>query len=243
VNQKELTAPIERISLMSLMTELMVALHKVFWPFLEQQKFKAIRPLKQQDERNWILCPSYRVKRKVCIHTVDVQYDRFREYFCVNMGVHFRFLPLTFNEELPTPHKTQTSMCMFNHRLSPDGGDHWWEVTNARDATLESVRDVIRVFDETGLAFFETYGVLPGPYESITIAGLDSGEYQKFIPRTDLRLSPSMIASVMAYISKYLGNDEASKEFEQYALSRIHERFQHRTEKYLRFLDDPTRTE
>jgi hypothetical protein len=167
---------------------------------------------------------------------MDVQYDRFSEYFCVNMGVHFRFLPLTFDLDLPAPHKTQTSMCMFSRRLSPDDADHWWEVSGTPEVTLESVSDMIRVFEETGLAFFKKYGVLPGPYESITIAGLDSGEYLKFIPRTLLPLAPTLIASVMAYISKYLGREQVSKEFAEYALLRVDERFRRRTEEYLRFL-------
>ena len=197
--------------------ELMSALHHVLRPFLEQHKFKARRPIREQDERNKILCPVYRIRRKVCIHTMDVQYDSFSTWFCVNMGVHFRFLPCTFNEELPKPNMMDSAMCIFTQRLSPDAGDHWWQVFESRDATFESVHDATRVLSESGLAFFDAYGNLPGPYASISVASLDSGEYKAFMPRTSIACSPVRIASMMAYISKHFGKNEASKEFAQYA--------------------------
>ncbi len=229
----------EGASVMTVTVNLYTALHDIFRPFLVQHKFKAIGPLSDQDERNRILCPVYRVQRKVCIHTLDVQYDRYREFFCVNIGVHFRFLPYTFKDELPTPHKTQTSMCIFSRRLSPNCGDHWWQVFASRDATRESVRDAVQLLERTGLSYFENYGTLPGPYDSITVSALDSKEYEKSIPETVLRPSPIAIASMMAYISKYCGKEQASAEFAHYALSKVDIRWRPHVERYLRFLRDP----
>ena len=151
---------------------LLRALHTDLLPVTDKLGFKSIHPRRCDDPegRNCILYPLYRVIRKVCIHTLDVQYDRCTGYFCVNMGIHFRFLPLTSTDELPNLRKIETSHCVFRTRLSPKPfGDHWWPVCSSDAETRAQVKDCAATLEGSGMHYFMEYGVLPGPYGDITV--------------------------------------------------------------------------
>jgi len=183
-----------------------------------------------------ILCPLYRISKKVCIHAMEIQFDRFRSLFCVNLGIHYRFLPMPWNDQLPVAGKIDAAECIFTTRLSPNGvGDWWWPVSTSEVETRASILQCIEVFDRCGIPFFEKAGVLPGSIGTITIDDLNNGSYQAKIPDGTKR-SPAFIAAIMAYISKHLQRTEDVKAFAAYAMSRSDPRFKGRIESFLAFL-------
>ena len=218
--------------------QLMRCLHHEFLPTADKHSFKSIRPRKSDDPggRNKIFYPCYRVVDKVCIQAMEIQYDRFRGSFCVNLGIHYRFLPMHWNDELPVAGKIDAVECIFTKRLTPQGrGDFWWHVSTSETETLASVLEFIEVFDRCGIPFFKENGRLPGSIATITIDDLDNGGYQEKIPDRTKR-SPAFIAAIIAYISKHLQRTEDTKAFAAYALSMCDARFRDRIDRFLRFL-------
>lgn len=217
---------------------LMLALRSKLRRLLEQEGFKPSKPRKEQDVRNKILECSYRVTG-ACLHALDIQYERANEAFCMNLGVHFRFLPLTFNDELPVPSTTESAMCIFDRRLAPEGRrDQWWFVPDSMENTVANVQSACTLFQESGLEFFEAFGRLPGPYESITLHNLKSGEYKNYLPATALLPGPALVAAMMAYVCRHRGQPQKALEFAQFAVAGSDKDWQHRMIKYLRFVCD-----
>lgn len=218
--------------------QLVRSIHKEFYPETTKHHFKSLRPRKYDDPegRNMILCPVYRIAKKVCIHALDIQYDRFRGSFCVNLGIHYKFLPMPSNDQLPVAGRIDAAECIFTTRLSPKQvGDWWWPASTSEVETRASVRQCIEVFERCAIPLFEQVGMLPGPIGTITIADLDNGSYQEKIPdRT--KKSPAFIAAIMAYISKHLQRTEDAKAFEAYALSKSDPRSKGRIERFLTLL-------
>jgi Domain of unknown function (DUF4304) len=134
-----------------------VQLKEEFVPLLRQDGFKG----SGQDFR--------RVNGDV-IHAVNIQNNKYGGSCCVNMGLHFAFLPVCWDSnKMPDLKNIKTLDCEFRCRLAPDGKtDYWWKFKGRLffGSTRKSVSHLCNTYTEVGRRYFEKYNGM----ESITLA-------------------------------------------------------------------------
>ena len=73
-------------------------------------------------------------------HAIVIQGARGGGSACVELGIHFMFLPDAL-ERLPDPKRITTYDCEFRWRLAPEGRhDFWWSYGETSDDAVASVR-------------------------------------------------------------------------------------------------------
>jgi hypothetical protein len=61
------------------------------------------------------------------IHVVNIQGSRYGGQCCVNLAVHFSFLPTAGGQLVTDPKKVKEYECVFRDRLhEAQESDHWW---------------------------------------------------------------------------------------------------------------------
>ncbi len=104
------------------------------------------------------------------VHIINLQRWKYGGGVAVNLGIHFRFLPLLFN---PPPWESlEEHWCALRWRMTPDGGDSWWRDGDDATETASSVEHLKATLVEHGTAWFDAFGVWPGAYPDVTVAAL-----------------------------------------------------------------------
>jgi hypothetical protein len=64
------------------------------------------------------------------LHGIDIQKRSSKELVCVNLGIHYTFLPLTCLNRRGIVFRWTCPACKLHFRLNPRGtdGDHWWPI-------------------------------------------------------------------------------------------------------------------
>ena len=57
---------------------------------------------------------------------IEFQLRSDREAFCVNLGVHFDFIPESGKREPPDPETVRPVQCELRTRLERNGEEVWW---------------------------------------------------------------------------------------------------------------------
>jgi hypothetical protein len=106
------------------------------------------------------------------VHLINLQRWKHGGGVAVNLGIHFRFLPLLFN---PPPWESlEEHWCALRWRLTPDGGDFWWRDGIDAGETASSVDHLKATLLEHGAPWFDAFGEWPGAYPDVTVAALPS---------------------------------------------------------------------
>jgi hypothetical protein len=152
------------------------------------------------------------------IDVVGIQGSRYGGSCCINLGVHFTFLPRSWTSDAIDPFKLKDYECEFRTRLHYDSeSDHWWAHGNTEQEAVLEVSHLSALFQERGYVFFDRFSLFPGFLGSITPKQIDSGDY------SDLCYTQVRSSLVMARIMKRLGNSELRKQFAQVGLRHLGE--------------------
>jgi len=136
---------------------------------------------------------------------------------CVNLGVHFAFLPTAAGTKLPAP-KIREFHCMFRDRLKgPDGFERWWNHGKTDAEAEASVADIVDTFRKRGEKFFRKFEPFPGVFEKITPEDVDKDKLSKL----PVRMFPLSAAITLAQIMKHLGRLDECRAFAEVGLRHI----------------------
>ena len=142
-------------------------------------------------------------------HAIVVQGARGGGSACVELGIHFMFLPDAL-ERPPDPKRITAYDCEFRWRLAPEGHhDFWWSYGETGDDAVASVRHLTETYVKVGAPAFGRWADFPGGLETVSPEQLDSGNLAGLPGRTNI----SGAALVMARTSLHLADRETARAY------------------------------
>ena len=110
-------------------------------------------------------------------NVIWLQKDRTKEAFCVNLGIHYSFLPSAGRAVPLGPTPIPFGDCEFMLRLTSQhaASDQWWPLSE------ESVPEVVEVIRLRALAIFDAYR-LSGPISQMTATDITNGDQGLLAP-------------------------------------------------------------
>jgi hypothetical protein len=152
------------------------------------------------------------------IHMINVQGSIYGGQCCVNLAVHFSFLPTAGGRTLSDSKKLKCSECDFRDRLHEETeSDHWWRY-GTNDAEAESsVANLIDTYKRWGTHFFDRFEPFPEVFERITPAEIDTGDLSR-MPAPMILVHAAL---TLARIMHHLGRKEKCHQFADIGLRHL----------------------
>ena len=127
---------------------------------------------------------------------------------CVNLGIHYRFIPKIVPEELPIEGKITQPQCEIKIRLTddPNQNNRWWPFG------LAEVDSIVAVITRQAPTVFKLYA-LEGKITKISVEDIETDNSDLLEPMTRVRA-----ALLLARIHDHLGNREQTVQFAQLGL-------------------------
>ena len=152
------------------------------------------------------------------IDIVSIQGSRYGGQCCVNVAVHFSFLPSEGGGRITDPKKLKEYDCTFRDRLhEASESDHWWTYGASAAEAEASVADLVDMYRRRGALFFAKFEPFPDVFERITPAELDAGGSCNMV----LAMTGVYAALTMARIMEYLGRHERCREYAEAGLRHL----------------------
>lgn len=151
------------------------------------------------------------------IDIVSLQGSRSGRRCCVNLGVHYSFLPASGRAggaEADTS-KLRQYDCIFRERLHDAGeSDHWWTYGSDGAAAEASVASLVDLYGRRAHLFFERFEPFPEVFEELTPARLETGGFA-LLPVSP---TPAHAALTMARLMEHIGRPDRCREFAEAGL-------------------------
>jgi hypothetical protein len=158
-----------------------------------------------------------RIKDEV-IHVVNIQGSRYGGQCCVNLGLHYSFLPTAGGRPVTDPKKLKEYECEFRDRVhDAQESDHWWTYGATQAESEASVANLIDMYRRWGTTFFTKFEPFPEVFEKITPAEMDRGDLSK-LPTT---MTLVVAALTMARIMNHLRRSEKCRQFAEVGLRHL----------------------
>lgn len=145
---------------------------------------------------------TWKRKRGDDLNVIWFQKHSTNSSFCVNLGVHYSFIPKAGSKNVPEGDEIEQPECVIMTRLTSDSfmKDQWWPIATS------SVDQVVYLVCSRGLPIFDFYR-LDGPIASIEIKDVEAGE-------ANLLSSLTKVGGclLLARIHEHLGNRDKSIE-------------------------------
>lgn len=132
------------------------------------------------------------------LNVVQLQKQSAAETFCVNLGVHYGFLPKAGTEAPLQSDQIELPDCELKLRLTerPVDRDQWWPIS---ETSIAQVADLVM---SRGLSVFDAYRV-DGELSTMTGKSIESGNPGLLAPITKVRA-----CLLLARLNEHLGNKE-----------------------------------
>ena len=152
------------------------------------------------------------------LDVVNVQGSRYGGQCCVNVAVHFPFLP-SAGGIVSEPKKLKEYDCAFRNRLhEASESDHWWTYGTSDSEAKASLASLIDIYRRRGALFFAKFEPFPQVFEQITPAEMDAGDLSNMPPGN---LTQVLAALTMARIMNHLGRHEKWRRFAEVGLRHL----------------------
>lgn len=139
---------------------------------------------------------------------------------CLNLGVHYSFLPPTGRAPgaAADGKELREHDCAFRERLrEPGEGDHWWEY-GADDATAKAnAAALVDTFERRAPLFFARFEPFPEVFNKVTPEQVEAGDLAT-MPSYPSRLHAAL---TMARIMKHTGRLDRCREFAEMGLRNL----------------------
>ena len=155
------------------------------------------------------------------IDLVTLQSSRMGDKCCVNLGVHYEFLPVPGGGLITNPKAVREHHCEFRSRLrGPDKADLWWDYRPWFWMLGRTGDQISRTFLEDGLPYFEQFEPYPDVFTAITPEQVSTGA----LPMDAFHASTAWRNGLMmARIMQQLGRAESAREFAEVGLQHVPE--------------------
>jgi hypothetical protein len=153
------------------------------------------------------------------IDVVNVQGSRYGGQCCVNVAVHFPFLPSAGGTSVKDPKKFKDYECTFRIRLrEASESDRWWTYGANDSEAKASLASLIDIYRRRSALFFAKFEPFPEVFEQITPTDMDAGDLSKMPPGSLTRV---LAALTMARIMNHLDRNEKCREFAEVGLRHL----------------------
>ena len=153
------------------------------------------------------------------IDLITFQSSRMGDKCCLNLGVHYEFLPVPGGGLIPNAKTLREHHCEFRSRLhGADKEDLLWDYRPWHFMLGRIGDEISKKFMDEGIPYFEQFEPFPGVFTAITPAHLVSGS----VPLDAFRPVPTgRIALTMARIMLHLGDTARAREFAEVGLQHV----------------------
>ena len=133
------------------------------------------------------------------INCVELQLKGDKQACCVNLGVHFTFIPPVGKSQLVAISELSQPECEIKSRLAWQGeADHWWSFGDAQ----QQATDMISCYEQEGRPFFHRFSQFPHPFADIELGEIATETTAAFFPgMTKVRM-----VLLLARIHDHLGH-------------------------------------
>lgn len=137
------------------------------------------------------------------IHVVNIQGSSCGGKCCVNVGLHFSFLPKAGGGLLGAPESLKEYECNFRNRVRETHElDHWWRYGETEKEAEASVASLIELYGKYGALFFKKFEPYPEVFEKITPAEMDAGDLSKLPIQMNLVNAALTLARIMNQLKR-----------------------------------------
>ena len=151
------------------------------------------------------------------IDAVNVQGSRYGGRCCVNLGVHFTFLPSEGGRAVD-PKTLKEYECVFRSRLHEAGeADRWWDYGDDDVATEASAASLVDTYKRRAARFFDKFEPFPDVFERVAPADIGGGARAGVVAS----LAAPKGALTMARVMSHLGHREKCREFAEAGLRHL----------------------
>jgi Domain of unknown function (DUF4304) len=152
------------------------------------------------------------------IQVVNIQCSKYGGQCCVNLGLHYSFLPTAGGDQVTDPKKVKDYQCDFRDRIhEAHESDHWWTYGTTAAESEASVANLIDTYRRRGASFFKKFEPFPDVFEKITPADLDAGDRSK-LPTEMTQLHAAI---TIARIMQHLGRTDQCRRFAEVGLRHL----------------------
>ena len=153
-----------------------------------------------------------RIKGEV-VHAINIQNNKYGGSCCINLGLHFTFLPVCWDSsKILEPKKIREIDCEFRTRLAPKGkSDYWWKFdgNGPFGKTSKSIKHLNETYSEVGNDFFQRFDSVESITSLLEISLIKQADYIDVAGG----IIPVRGALTMARIYKHLGYRELQNRY------------------------------
>lgn len=166
-------------------------------------------------EKNWKGSGFYYTKNiENIIRIITIQPSRSGGKFCIEIGIHFDFIPLILPKDFS---KIKTWDVDIHDRLTPDDfGDFWWDFPS--NGQIENIlfEEIKGLIIRKAEPYFDKYNNWKENISELKVTDIENGKSKKMFP-----IQPLRTILMIARINMHLGKNERAIEFSRYGLSVI----------------------
>lgn len=154
------------------------------------------------------------------IDIVSLRSSRRERCCCVDMGVHYTFLPPSGGVERVDLDRRRLRQhdCAFRTSLSEEGeAEHWWSYGSDDDTALTNATDLVDMFRRRAVLFFGAFEPFPGAFDILTPDQL-LHNHAVIVPKCH---AEALKALTLARIMAEAGLAERSREFAEFGLLHL----------------------
>ena len=160
---------------------------------------------------------TFRRVKGVRIDVINVQGSRSGGWCCLNLAVHYFFLPSMGGGQVTDPKKFKEYDCTFRGRLKEATEDRWWDYGATDTEAAESVAYLVDLYKRRGAIYFAKFEPFPSVFERVTPQQLDAGD----LTGMPVACTQVYTAVTMARIMKHLGRMDRCREFAEVGLRHL----------------------
>lgn len=158
---------------------------------------------------------TFRRIRSEAIHLINIQGSKYADQCCMNLGVHYAFLPTNGAGRIADAKTLKEYECAFRDRLhEANESDHWWTYGSTDSETQASVSSLVDLFRRRGHTFFDRFEPFRQVFEQTVPDEIDAGNLRTFPATTTIVAA----ALTMARIMNHLGQLEKCRRFAEIGL-------------------------
>jgi hypothetical protein len=151
-------------------------------------------------------------------HVVNIQGSKYGGQCCVNLGLHYSFLPTAGGDRVTDPKKLLECQCDFRDRVhEAHESDHWWSYGTTDAESEANIANLLDTYPRRGASFFGKFEPFPAVFEKITPVDLDAGDLSK-LPTEMTQLHAAI---TIARIMQHLGRADKCRQFAEVGLRHL----------------------